>query len=333
VGAYSAGDFNGDGFDDLWVLTVRFEAARYPFTWGSKYLVLGRSAPFPAGRFDPSLAVAEFATPPQVDPGVGGRELSTAGLEVGDFDGDGFTDVLAPSAQAEQQLFYGGPDKLTGMLGAAQAEATLRSDMSVSVRTFGDLDDDGITDIAVRPSDYSNTQIVYGTRERWSGSITRDADLTIEPPSGVLVDQFGRPVYSNSALGTVVTGDVDGDGHADIIAVEHSGFGQVGAIYVVHGDGQRLTGVVQLSEKQLVKRGVTTKPLDIPGAGVEVPGEYLDNDGLGDSLAIGDVNGDGSVDVLATAPGVYDSSYYSGYGDAAPAEGKVYLLPGAQTPQ
>jgi hypothetical protein len=279
---------------------------------------MGRAARLPSGRFDPSWAAAEFAVPPPPDPSVGGLEVSTAPIDSGDFDGDGYGDLLVPTSQTEQQLFYGGPSAFSGVLDATRADATLssRSGTMLPFSRVGDVDGDGIDDLQTA-SGLSFRGIVYGSKQRWSGNVVLAPAFEIAPKDPV-------DALAGGGIGGLEAGDIDGDGRPDIIAVEIGGYdtGRPGALYIVHGDGQRTTGRIRLNETQIVKSGSLTQRTNKFGS------EFMDNDALGSSLAFGDVDGDGSVDVLATAPGTSAPGALEAW-----SGGTVYLLPGAQTPQ
>lgn len=98
---------------------------------------------------------------------------------------------------------------------------------------------------------------------------------------------------SIAAFGTsVTTGDINGDGYADVVVGSSAISGGTGGAYIFHSSGN--TGITSGTEAS------ASKSIAGPGGGSS----------FGTSVATGDVNGDGYADVLIGAPG---ASFSKGY--------------------
>ncbi len=198
----SAGDVNGDGYDDL--LVSMDAAPGGPIRAGQVSLYLGSAfglAATPAWTRAGTMANQAF-----------GLALAT----VGDANGDGFADVAITSAaypsgpnQAGMVEVFGG--NATGLettpsfllQGTTDGE-TLGSGLA----TAGDVNDDGFSDLIVgRPSLGLSG---LGAADLYLGSLT---GLTSPPawstPPGTVGDQIGASVSG--------AGDVNGDGFSDLL--------------------------------------------------------------------------------------------------------------------
>jgi len=291
----SAGDVNGDGFDDILV------GAEFRDDGGRAYLVYGPV------YGDVLLADADAVLIGADAGDVLGRSVSGAG----DVNGDGFDDILvgAPgddtagtSAGAAFLLYgplYGDIDPAT----AADAifvgeEPSDNAGDTVSGR--GDINGDGFDDILIG-AESADHGLANGTVYVVYGHAYGTIDLSMA--DGALLGESG----SNEAAKTISgAGDVNGDGFDDILVGASRPYSGTGESFVVHGP---VYGAMSLSD-----------------AKANLLGESAMDDAFVVSGA-GDVDGDGFDDVLIGAAGDDDGGLNGGcaYLLYGPVDGDVDL--------
>jgi hypothetical protein len=335
----TAGDVNGDGFDDVIVGAPDYDNGQE--NEGRAFVYLGSASGLgttPAWTAEIDQAFAEF-----------GMAVATAG----DVNGDGFDDVIVGAWLTDEALVYEGSASGLGTTPAWTAESDeFGVGFGVSVATAGDVNGDGFDEVIVGAISYSHGQLhegrafVYkgsasglGTAPAWTAESNQDlahmgrsvataGDVNGDGFDDVIVgapdyDYFGRAfVYQGSAAGLGTTpawtaeenqggaqfaysggtaGDVNGDGFDDVIV------GDYGYSNGQSGEGRALVFLGSPS-------GLSTNP----ASGAESNQEGAS---LGWSVGTaGDVNGDGLDDVIAGAP-AYDNGK-TGEGIAVSFEGK-----------
>ncbi|MFN0151940.1 MAG: FG-GAP-like repeat-containing protein [bacterium] len=265
----TAGDVNGDGFDDIIVgapLFANGEAGEgRVFVYAGSDTGLVRT---PAWIAEGNLPNANF-----------GFSVSWAG----DVNADGFADVIIGARgytngeTGEGAAFvYTGSD--TGL--AATAAWMFESDSSSaglghSVATAGDVDADGFADIVIGAWQFTNGEAAEGRALLFRGGASGPAPLPA---------WFAESNQDGAGLGVSVAtaGDVNGDGFADVI-VGASAFDNPeineGIVFVYYGSASGPSLVPDWSAEG-----------NQPAAA------------LGGSVATaGDVNGDGFADVIVGA--------------------------------
>jgi hypothetical protein len=268
-------DVTGDGRDDLLLAVPDYEGGL-----GATYVIPG----------DPVRYSGTLALPPAVAPlplpvhaaivGSTIDDLLGDDLAAGDLDGDGVADLLVTSG-GDVQIFYG---PIAGVL--SRADAAAHTELG-SITSLAAVDLDGDRDAELVVTTRSGGYLFRG------GPVRRDAALLA---SGADL-QLGTT--SNSAVRA--GGDLDGDGHPELVVLSPAPFQDVG---IVAGPIVQ-TGLLSLDEGSMrwrpgVSRG-SQDPFDV---------------------SLGDFNGDGFDDVAIAVVGA----------SSDPNHGVVQIVHGATPP-
>ncbi len=292
ISVSSAGDINGDGVDDLVIGAIG--GSPNGFATGESYVVFGIADPaiFPLRSLNGSNG---FVINGQEALDLAGHAVSGAG----DFNGDGIDDILVGARNAsgnghtgngEINVIFGAPD--LGETGAFELTALVNyttglrvvgsadgQGLASSVSPLGDINEDGLDDIAVGIPGASGSGVNGGAAVIIYGTDTTSFSNTAF--NGIAAgDYCGRSVSS--------AGDLNGDGVPDLL-IGASGANGAGASYVVFGGaGIEAIGIIDLT-------GLNgTNGFAITGINAG------DNCGSSVSCA-GDINGDGVDDVIIGA--------------------------------
>ncbi len=224
-----AGDLNGDGYADI-IIAAYGDSG----TTGAAYVLHG---PITGDR---ALGSADGTYV-----GVSTHSRPYRFARTGnDINGDGLDDILVGAHGWDHGRAYivYGPATANGTLSLADVELydSTSSDVGASVHWASDVDGDGLDDLLIgAPQDSTN-----GT---WAGA----AYLVLGPVSGSF-DLTGADakllgeVEQDKAGSIVASGDLDDDGHGDVLINTHyqdGGGTDSGAVYIVYGP---ITGTVDL---------------------------------------------------------------------------------------
>jgi len=330
----SAGDVNGDGYDDV------IAGARNIGSKGRALVYLGSAS---------GLSASAAWT---VDGDQNGAEFGVAVAPAGDVNGDGYADVLVGAwthdngntNEGRAFLYLGSSTGLAGTAAWMTESDQLEARLGLSVAGAGDVNADGFSDVLVGAYQYDNGQTNEGRASLFLGAasgLSASADWTGEPDQAFA--SYGVCVRS--------AGDVNGDGYSDwlvgantfdddqtdegrvfVYAGASAGLAQgaswtslsdqsdaswgasVASAGDVNGDGYGdvLFGASSYSN-DLITEGRAFLHLG-SAAGLSTSADWMaegDQGGalLGGSLATaGDVNGDGYSDVIVGAHG-YNGSH------------------------
>ncbi|MEW2400912.1 VCBS repeat-containing protein [Streptomyces sp. NPDC046862] len=286
----ASGDLNNDGYADLVVGTEQ-EDVDGDTDSGTVVVVWGGASGLSGG-----LTIAD----PAAAAGAGyGQSLA-----VGDFGGDGRVDLAVGSRGKDIRIHEGGFTKSSGAASTQKLATDLytsdagSSSYGAQNLAAGDINGDGTADLVISgqynpgPGTYDDGTLVY---------------LGSASGSGLTFQTFLR----NEAWRLAAVGDLNADGYADVVTSAAPGS-------VREGDGGSVKAYLGSAS------GVRTSPqTTITQDSEGVPGVDEPEDWFGDSLSVGDVNGDGYADVAVGA-------LYEKVGDTAQT-GSVTVLRGSAT--
>ena len=302
----TAGDVNGDGYDDVIV-----GASGWPPTQGHAYLYLGSINGL---SITPALTMMG---------GVTADGFGTMVGTAGDVNGDGYSDILVSNIYTAN-VYHGSTN---GVNATPVFTAPTFASPLIAARTAGDVNGDGYSDILVGDfayySDTGQAHLYLGSSagllptpvftatglsldDRFGFSVSAAGDVNGDGYADLVIGAKGREniflgsltgpestpaftlthsVATNYAVGAA--GDINGDGYADVIVGE-AGFSIPGQILIYLGSDM----------------GPGTIPITLTDG---ITGTYL-----GESVSTaGDVNGDGYAEVI-----VGGSGFNGGYGYA-----------------
>jgi hypothetical protein len=337
----TAADLNGDGLDDLAVL----------------------------GSFDPhayeaSLAVLVNQKGSFVDPTVYDVEGGARSIEAGDLNGDQVPDLVTGNYSSSATVFLNHGD------GTLDPSVTYPATGYISCAAIGDLDGDGDADLSV--SDENGTMnallndghgafhFAGNTRLYGRALCAAVADFDGDGNADVAVsrDDLGQVIalagkgdgtfkfpalYFATGMGAngIATGDVNGDGHPDLVTADMGGHGSGGSMSVL------LSGTPRSCRRNDLNSGVGASGLasadfnadgapDLATTNEDNTLTVLLNDGLGgfasgqlyplgtlsQNLSAGDLDGDSRADLVASNFGESTVTLYYNQGDGSFSHGR-----------
>jgi|CXWL01.1.fsa_nt_gi hypothetical protein len=301
----TAGDVNGDGFDDL--IIGAWGADPNDLDSGSSYVVFGHASGFSAAM---NLSSLNGSNGFRLDGETVDDRSSFSVSNAGDVNGDGFDDVIVGAFRADPNggnsgssyVVFGKASGFSATMNLSslngrngfRLDGEMANDISgYSVSNAGDVNGDGFTDLIVGASGANDhgyyasggaSYVVFGKASGFSAAM----DLSsLNGNNGFRLDGIG-----NSGSRVSSAGDVNGDGFDDVIvdAAYTGRYGQnPGASYVVFGQASGFSAAMDLSSLN-------------GNNGFRLDGEAA-YDGSGFSVSnAGDVNGDGFDDLIVGAP-------------------------------
>jgi hypothetical protein len=304
-GMDGVGDCNNDGYDDI-VITSEFNN-QAGYRAGKAYLILGR----PSNGWNKITNITEAASGSFLG-STSGSKLGVNTVGVGDVNNDGFDDFLLSAYKSPGRIIYlifGRSSDKWQMNVSIEDAANITILISTEddhggyagryMSGLGDVNKDGLEDFAfgAYKDNEGGTQagqvfVFFGRNAaQWPSTPT-----TVYASDYANASFIGESINDNAGFSVSGAGDINGDGHDDILIGAANGNANVkGKAYVIFGSANRWIMDQSLSEANLTFTG--DYPYDLTG---------LNSFFAFDVSGLGDINEDGYTDFSISAPFVND---------------------------
>jgi hypothetical protein len=314
----SAGDVNGDGFDDLIVGALNGGGGV-----GEAYVIFGSDQGLGtdvSGRKVIDLTSLTAAQGFIIQGDQAGDLAGSAVSNAGDVNGDGFDDLIvgANSGGGGNEVYVVfGTDQGFGtdisgrkvidltVLSAAQGFVIQRDAgggfFDASVSSAGDVDGDGFDDLIVGASDRADggeAYVIFGTDQGFGTNVAgrQVIDIaTLSATQGFVIQ--GDTAGDSVGVSVSSAGDVNGDGFGDLIVGANEGDdggSDAGEAYVIFGSDQNFG--TKVAGRQVIDLTTLTA-----AQGFIIQGDTAFNFAGSSVSSGGDVNGDGFDDLIVGA--------------------------------
>ena len=279
--AINPGDFNGDGKQDLF-LQVPFSAVQQAPAQYNAYTLIADSS----GGFNWLNDIASST-------GISAYGWGFT-VRVGDFNGDGKSDLLLPNQNNANtsgsnqpthwaSVVYADTYGFTYAQNIPSSSALTSSQWATAALTLADFDGDGYTDVLAQTPSYIANNVTYPNKA---------IVLLAKPLAGTLFSTFsditnlGGLTNTDWFCATITPGDFNGDGKVDIVVRSKRSCAYNLTPKLFYANGNQGTSF--------------TNPINIGSLYGMTPGAWKDSD-----LFTGDFNGDGRTDLLVRCDLVY----------------------------
>nr|MBA3757178.1 FG-GAP repeat protein [Nitrosomonas sp.] len=317
----SAGDVNGDGFDDL---IVGNDGEYYG---GFSFVVFGKVSGF--GAETPIASLMDGTNGFLLAGSLFGDDAAGASVSgAGDVNGDGFDDLLVGDPigdisdgsydfDGSSYVVFGKASGFSATMELASLDGSngfrLNGEMAGdfsgnSVSNAGDVNGDGFDDVIIgapradpNGDQSGSSYVMFGKASGFSAVM----DLSsLDGSNGFRLDGEMADDFSGFSISNA--GDVNGDGFDDLIIgvarADPNGY-QSGSSYVIFGRAAGFSAAINLSS------------LD-SNSGVRLDGVATGDLSGGSVSSAGDINSDGFDDLIIGASGADPNGSYSGSGSS-----------------